>query len=71
MPAKMIYTTFKCAKCGATDVMKTFENELIPVTINCWSCHAGQGVIDVSRCIAQREGMFQVQPEAQMAGARG
>lgn len=52
---------YVCAKCEAKDTMKLWPNEQVPVALNCWNCHAGQG-IDMAQMIQQHLGMFMENP---------
>lgn len=67
---KMHYVRYRCMnqKCGATDVGKFFENEPIPLVINCWQCGSGRG-LSVQDMMQQRKGMGQVM-EQEISGAK-
>jgi DNA-directed RNA polymerase subunit RPC12/RpoP len=57
MSLKVIEREYKCANCGATDHWKEVEGEINPPVLNCWKCHAGQG-LDVGNQLQRKEGMF-------------
>lgn len=56
---------YRCSnsKCGATDMGRFFPNEAPFPVINCYKCHAGQG-LDIGTMIAQGKGMFPIQQAA-------
>lgn len=60
MSLKITEREYKCTKCGSTDHWKELEQEIIPPVINCWNCHAGQGM-DVGNQLQGRIGMFPTQ----------
>lgn len=53
---------YKCTKCGETDVVKYFADEVNLPTIICWSCRAGSGMA-MHEAAVRQIGMFPV-PEA-------
>lgn len=53
--------TYKCVKCGETDVVKFFPDEQTLQTIICWSCRAGSGML-IHEAVLRQLGMFPVEP---------
>lgn len=60
---KMRYIDYECGKCGALDSVALYETEPVPVTINCFKCHAGLNKSIEDMC-ALRAGMFPVKKAA-------
>lgn len=63
--AKVNYITYKCSKCGETDVVKMFSDEgMPPLALNCGKCHAGFKM-DPANMIQSHIGMFPTVPIVQ------